>query len=65
MSAIVATYVVRVTLRDKRPLSPGQEATPPPTNGELASIVTAALEGSIPGRLHRLSVHVESERTDR
>lgn len=56
MNAIVATYLVKVTLRERDDLP---EPPPAPTNGELEDIITAALDLEL-----EVVPHVTAERTD-
>jgi hypothetical protein len=60
MNTIVATYLVRVTLREGIEEGEGRRPADIPTNDELVEIITAALHE----RLWDVTAHVTSERTD-
>ncbi len=57
MAPIVATYLVKITLREPEPL-PGADGAVPPTIDELIEMVGAELEDA------GWEVHVAAERTD-
>lgn len=65
MGKIVATYLVKVTLRerDPDPARPPLEVPKPPTNDEIAGLTKQALYDVLP-YFGDGEIHVTSERTD-
>jgi hypothetical protein len=65
MSRIVASYLLRVTLRERQPnpASPPLEVPEPPTNDEVASLTKQALYDVLP-YFGDDEIRVSSERLD-
>lgn len=61
MGKVVATYLVRVTLREPDEVTEGLEVEEPFTNEEIAALVKAG----IAEKLGELTVTATSERVDR